>query len=148
MVVAIDNSTGQGVAQRAARPAPPSRAGRGSSHGAADPAVVDALTNVKGATAHAYGLKDSTGNQMASLHLLDADAADAEYYAVYMTNVRARARSERQTPAHPSVLTLSRLLSFVICSHLYLWLRVPSCAYSQCVGVGQVLATAVRELPQ
>jgi hypothetical protein len=57
-------------------------------HGTPDPAVVDVLTNVKGATAHAYDLKDSTGNQMASLHLLDANAADTEYYGVYMTNVR------------------------------------------------------------
>jgi hypothetical protein len=57
-------------------------------HGTADPAVVDVLTNVKGATAHAYDLKDSTGNQMASLHLLDVNAADTEYYGIYMTNVR------------------------------------------------------------
>jgi hypothetical protein len=51
--------------------------------------VIEALTNVKGALQHTYDLKDSTGLQMASLHLLPqtegATPKDRTYHAVYMS---------------------------------------------------------------
>ena len=55
-----------------------------------DPAVVQALTDVKHATKKAYGLTDSTKLQRASLHLLPPSSAgpspqDRVYHAVYMS---------------------------------------------------------------
>ena len=51
--------------------------------------VLSALSDVKGSLHHAYDLKDSTGEQMASLHLLPhtegASPADRTYHAVYMS---------------------------------------------------------------
>jgi len=47
--------------------------------------VITALTDVKGALRRAYDLKDSTGSQMASLHLLDTPPGGAGYSAVYMS---------------------------------------------------------------
>ena len=53
------------------------------------PDVVEALGNVKGALHKAYDLKDSTGLQMASLHLLPQTEgptpADRTYHAAYMS---------------------------------------------------------------
>eukprot|EP01079_Euglenida_sp_SAG-EU17-18_P003120 gene3120-3658_t len=50
-------------------------------------AVMEALSNVKEARGSIYDLKDSTGVQMASLHLIDhLDYTRAEdYVGVYMT---------------------------------------------------------------
>ena len=48
-------------------------------------AVITALTDVKGALRRAYDLKDSTANQMASLHLLDTPPGETGYSAVYMS---------------------------------------------------------------
>ena len=53
------------------------------------PVVIEALGNVKGALHKAYDLKDSTGLQMASLHLLPqtegAGPAERTYHAAYMS---------------------------------------------------------------
>ena len=52
------------------------------------PAVIKALTDVAGSTAHKYGLTDSDGHQMASLHLIDLVADTPGYHAVYACIVR------------------------------------------------------------
>lgn len=49
-------------------------------------ALVSSFTNVKGAAGRVYDLKDSKGDQMASLHLLDG-ATTNEYTAVYMSPI-------------------------------------------------------------
>eukprot|EP00040_Diaphanoeca_grandis_P022985 m.124399 g.124399 ORF g.124399 m.124399 type:complete len:424 (-) comp29059_c0_seq1:105-1376(-) len=49
--------------------------------------IVHALTNINGSLAHVYDLKDSTGFQMASLHLIEADPSSAVYHGIYMTLV-------------------------------------------------------------
>ena len=49
-------------------------------------ALVASFTNVKGAVGRVYGLQDSTGGQMASLHLVDGAVAN-HYTAVYMTPI-------------------------------------------------------------
>lgn len=51
--------------------------------------VIEALSNVKGALNHTYDLKDNTGMQMASLHLLPhsegEDYSQRTYHAAYMS---------------------------------------------------------------
>ena len=55
----------------------------------AEASVIAALSNVKGALRRTYDLKDSTGLQMASLHLLPhtegANPAQRIYHAAYMS---------------------------------------------------------------
>ena len=59
------------------------------SSAAAESSVIEALSNVKGALNHTYDLKDSTGMQMASLHLLPysegGQYGQRIYHAAYMS---------------------------------------------------------------
>jgi len=45
------------------------------------------LTDIKGATGKRYNLRDSTGEQMASLHVLDSQSDGGDYVGVYMATI-------------------------------------------------------------